>query len=475
MDERTQVNTRRQRATRAVRTIVGLVGVGAAVATVLVAGRLDLPDIGSAPSAATIEPVPAAQSRACSGPLMELGQDAAAATAATSVGSPIVVAGEGLDGAVASTPLAAPDDTAGATGPALLSAPATEDESTLAGAQSQAVERDRMRGYAASACAEPVSDAWLVAGSSDVGQSTVVNLVNPSAVEASVTLEVFGETGRVDAPAAAGIVVEPGTQRIVALAGIAPNLQTPVVHMSSIGAAVVATLQQSAVRAITAEGVDVVGSTSSPAAEQTIAGFVVPLTRPVERSEGYDWRVPGVRLLVPGSFDSQVTIVATRTDGTTSAPQTVDATAGAVIDVPVSDLAPGEYSITVTSSEPVVAAAHTASLRSDRSDFAWFVSTVPLDDTATVSVVNGPSPALHLVNASGEERTVVVAWNGGERSVIVPAGGSTVQRIESRRTYVLSDVAGMHAAITYIGDAGIASFAVAPPSAASDPVVVRTR
>jgi hypothetical protein len=221
--------------------------------------------------------------------------------------------------------------------------------------------------------------------------------------------------------------------------------------------------------------VDVVGSTSSPAAEQTIAGLVVPPTRPVERSEGYDWRVPGVRLLVPGSFDSQVTIVATRTDGTSSAPQTVDATAGAVIDVPVSDLAPGEYSITVTSSEPVVAAAHTASLRSDRSDFGWFVSTSPLDDTATVSVVNGPSPALHLVNASGEERTVVVAWSGGERSVIVPAGGSTVQRIESRRTYVLSDVAGMHAAITYIGDAGIASFAVAPPSAASDPVVVRTR
>jgi hypothetical protein len=462
--------------TRAVRTTVGLVGVAAAVATIMVAGRLDLPAVGRAPASVTVEPVAADQSRVCAGGLVELGQDPAAATAATSVGDPSIVSGGvGGDAEIASSSLAAPDDAAGGRGPTILSAEPGQSDATLAGAQSQRVDRERLSGFAASACSEPAAESWLVGGSTDVGQTTVIALANPATVDATVTLEIYGESGRVDAAGAAGIVVEAGTQRLVSLAGLAPNVVLPVVHVVSVGASVTATLQQSAVRSITPEGVEIVGTSSAPSDEQIVPGFVVPSSRPVERADGYDFRVPGVRVLVPGAYDGEVTVVARSADGTESEPQIVRATAASVIDVPLDGLPAGEYSLVVTSDEPVIAAAHSASSRGEGDDFAWFAATTALDDDATVAVASGPQATIGIANPTGEDRTVALIRGDSEREIVVPAGGSAVTDVEDGRVYRLSGVEGLHAAVTLHGDEGFASAPVSPPSAASDPVVVRTR
>jgi hypothetical protein len=454
---------------------VGLVGVAAAVATIVVAGRLDLPDIGRAPASVTVEPVAAEQSRVCAGALVEIGQDPAAATAATAVGSPSLTAANGVDGDASSSTLSAPDDSAGRGGPVLLTAEPTTNGSTLAGAQSQRVGLERLSGVAASACTEAAADAWLVGGSTDVGQTTVVTLTNPSTVDASVSLEVFGENGIVDAAGAAGIVVSAGSQRILSLAGIAPNVIVPVVHVTSIGAPVAARLQQSAVRSITPEGLEVIGSSASPAEAQVIPGFVVPSSRPVDRADGYDFRVPGVRILVPGTFDGEVTVVARTSDGSTSEPRTVSASAGSVIDVPLDDLSPGEYDLLIASNEPVVAAAHSASTRDERDDFAWFASALPLDGTTTAAVASGREATISLVNTTDDARTVTVASAGDDAEVEVPAGGSIRHDVSGGRVYEMSGTEGLHAAVTMLSDEGYASYPVSPPSAASDPVVVRTR
>jgi hypothetical protein len=461
--------------TRAVRTTVGLVGVAAAVATIMVAGRLDLPAVGRAPASVTVEPVAADQSRVCAGGLVELGQDPAAATAATSVGDPSIVSGGVGDAEITSSSLAAPDDAAGGTGPTILSAAPAQADATLAGAQSQRVDLERLSGFAASSCSEPAAESWLVGGSTDVGQTTVVALANPATVDATVTMEVYGESGHVDAAGAAGIVLEAGTQRLVSLAGLAPNVVLPVIHVVSVGASVTATLQQSAVRSITPEGVEVVGTSSAPSDEQIIPGFVVPSSRPVDRADGYDFRVPGVRVLVPGTYDGDVTVVARSADGTASEPQIVRATAESVIDVPLDGLPAGEYSLVVTSDEPVIAAAHSASSRGEGDDIAWFAATMALDDEATVAVASGPQATIGVTNPTGEDRTVSLIAGGSERELVVPAGGSALADVADGRVYRLSGVEGLHAAVTMLGDEGFASAPVSPPSAASDPVVVRTR
>jgi hypothetical protein len=413
----------------------------------------------------------------CAGPLVEIGSDPAAATAASSIGAPSIIGGDGDVVATEVSAVAAPDDAAGGAGPSVISAPPAEDTTALAGSQTQSVTSERLAGFAASACVEATPETWLVGGSTDVGQSTVVLLANASTVEASVTLEVFGESGPIDAPGASGIVVEPGTQRIVALAGIAPNVQLPAVHVTSVGAPIAATLQQSAIRAITPEGVDTVGATTAPATEHVIPGFSVPQSQPAEGVTGYDYRVPGVRVLSPGSFDSEVTITATPVTGAPAEPRIAVVPAGSSVDVPLGDLAPGSYSLTVTSDVPVVAAAHAAASAEDASDFAWFAAAQPLDESATVAIA-GPersTAVLSLVNPGAGDRTVGVVDARGERQVVVPGGGSPVLVTDAAALTVLTGVDGLSAAVVYAAGASFASFVIAPPSAASDPVVVRTR
>ncbi|RWZ68541.1 hypothetical protein ELQ92_04875 [Labedella populi] len=469
--------SRRPTATRVIRTVIGVAGVAAAVATVLVAGRLDVQPIGSEPASVTVTPVPAAQSRVCAGPVVEVGGDASAATAVASVGVPVITAGDGLDIAADVSAVAAPDDVAGGAGPSVLSAPPAEDGTALAGSQAQSVTGERLAGFAASSCIEARPEAWLVGGSTDVGQSTVVLLTNPSNVEANVTIEVFGEAGPVDAPGASGIVVGPSSQRIVPLAGIAPNIQIPALRVTSIGAPIAASLQQSALRAITPEGLDVIGATTAPGVEHVVPGFTVPASRPADGATGYDYRVPGVRVLAPGTFDSEVTITATPVGGTALEPRIATVPAGSVVEVPLDDLAPGGYSLTVTSDVPVVAAAHAASTADGATDFAWFAAAEPLDDAATVAVAGdqGASAVLYLVNTGTEDRPATIVGPSGERRFVVAAGGTPkpIGRVAGIST--LASVEGLTAAVVYPGAAEFASFVIAPPGAASDPVVVRPR
>lgn len=469
--------SRRPTATRVIRTVIGVVGVAAAVATVLVAGRLDVPAIGTDPAGVTVTPVAAAQSRVCAGPLVEVGGDAAAATAVSSVGPPVVAAGDGLDVPADVSAVAAPDDVAGGPGPSVLTAPPADDGTALAGSQAQSVAGERLAGFAASSCVEATPESWLVGGSTDVGQSTVVLLTNPTNVEANVTIEVFGEAGPVDAPGASGIVVAPTSQRIVPLAGIAPNVQIPTVHVSSVGAPIAASLQQSAVRAITPEGLDVIGATTAPGVEHVIPGFTVPASQPADGATGYDYRVPGVRVVAPGTFDSEVTITATPVGGTASEPRVATVPAGSAVEVPLDDLAPGDYSLTVTSDVPVVTAAHAATIADGVTDFAWFAAAEPLDDGATVAVAGdqGAGAVLYLVNTGAEDRPATIVGPGGERGFVVAAGGSPKRIGGIAGISVLSGVEGLSAAVVYPGASEFASFVLAPPGAASDPIVVRTR
>src|SRR5690554_666850 len=73
------------------RTVTGLIGIAAAGATVLAATLLPLPSYQATPPAASVTPVPAAQQRACAGPVLRLGDDTGGnATVASAVGSPRV-------------------------------------------------------------------------------------------------------------------------------------------------------------------------------------------------------------------------------------------------------------------------------------------------------------------------------------------------------------------------------------------------
>ncbi|MFW8745689.1 DUF5719 family protein, partial [Mesorhizobium japonicum] len=145
----------------------------------------------------------------------------------------------------------------------------------LAGAQSQIAAADDESGLAAAACAEPSGSTWLVGGATTTGRTTLLTLANPTQVDATVTLAIFGEKGVVQAPGLSGIVVTAGAQRVIPLAGFAPDLASPAIHVTARGGRIVASLQQSTVRGLDAGGVDLVGATADPSTSLRIPGIRV--------------------------------------------------------------------------------------------------------------------------------------------------------------------------------------------------------
>ena len=229
----------------------------AAVAVILVVGLVPLPTVAIQPPSVEVEPQPADEVRVCAGAILRLGdetgQDAGTGVA---LGDPSVRSAA-VGGTLRPGVLEATDAGTGGTSAAPAVFQLTpEPGATLAAAQSQVVDDEGFSGYAATACAEPSGSVWLVGGATTIGRTTLLTLANPTEVDATVSLSIFGENGAVTAPGMSGIHVAAGSQRVLSLAGFAPELLSPVVHVESRGGRVAAWLQQSITRILDPGGVE---------------------------------------------------------------------------------------------------------------------------------------------------------------------------------------------------------------------------
>jgi len=477
---------RRKTVVRVVLRALALVAAAAlAVATVAAAALVPWPDHRNVAPSELVQPAESRQLRVCPGPLLALGEDAAAATTASSVGPvTIVTATEPADAILEQAPLEAPENPNAlqdGTPVAIAAEPGGVDAGMLAGAQSQDVSTETLGGFAAAACAEAVADAWLVGGATNLGRSGLVLLSNPTAVAATVDVRVVGETGEVEAPSALGIIVPPGSQRVLSLAGLAPNLVSPVVHVTSTGGAIAASLEQSTIIGLAPAGIELTGATAAPARTQVIPGLIVAQSGGVEavedHAEGDDH--PAVRLFAPGDESVAVSIGVVPVAG--SGGSTIEAVLepGRVLDVPLGVLDAGTYTVRIEADAPVVAAARASvggtegqTDASAPSDFAWTVATAPLLDQAVVAVPPGPSATLHLVNPAGTDSEVALSIDGQERTVAVPAAGAASVPLAGATRIVLGGTQGLHASVTFDGSDQLAAFGVQPPGPLDSPIRV---
>ena len=118
----------------------------------------------------------------------------------------------------------------GRSGPAMLARATGSFAQGLGADQAIRSGQGQTRGLAASPCARPVTDAWLVGGGSTAGRLTQVLLVNDDDRPAQVDLLVYGEAGPVAAPGASGIVLPAGSRKQVRLDTLAPNQALVAVH-----------------------------------------------------------------------------------------------------------------------------------------------------------------------------------------------------------------------------------------------------
>jgi hypothetical protein len=472
---------------RAGRGVLGLVGIVVVVGTLGAATLVTLPTIEREPQPIVVAPLPSEQLRVCPGPLMALAEDSTQAQSASSVGSASAVYGAADADDFAPiraqvTEIRAVDDSNSQQPPLLLTVP-VQDGATmpplLAGSQSQVAATDTIGGLAVAACAEAVSDSWIVGGSTDIGRTSLLLLSNPTTVLATVNVTVSGESGLVDAPGSTGILVQPGEQRVLSLAGLAPNVKSPVLHVESRGGQVAASLEQSSIRGIEPGGVEIIGTTAIPAADQVIAGVRVMTasTNETVTGEGFDADTPSVRVFVPGEVGATVQIGVTSADGTARGTSTqMDVAAGIVTEIPLTPLAVGSYSVQLSSDEPIVAAARTAVNGAGSKDFGWFSASAPLEGDFAVAVAEGPSPTLHLVNGDASAASLTLTPdNGTPVDLRVGAGASATVPLQSGTLYVVSGGEQLWALVDYSGDGVLSSFAVNPPGPLASAIRIYTR
>jgi hypothetical protein len=145
------------------------------------------------------------------------------------------------------------------------------------------------------------------------------------------------------------------------------------------------------------------------------------------------------------------------------------------------------YTVTIESDQPVVAGVRVSTAVGDGgnqtdvttqappSDLAWYVSSPALTGDTLVSVASGPDPQLALSNPTKADATVVLKAQGGAADVTVkvPAGGAAAVGVREGITYLLTGATGLHAAVSYAGDAQLAAYPITSARPVSGPIVIR--
>ncbi len=422
---------------RALRTAGALVVVAATGAVVLAGTRLAPVPTPTVTNAAVDVP-PAPTTAVCPGPLVQqqaTGSGAfssapvapvtdVAVLAAAPAGSVLTGTVRGLDGATLAT-MTSEDGVTGVsapTGPLVARAQASSGSARLAGVSSSVVTAGDLRGLAAATCQTPTADAWLVGGSTAVGSTDDLVIVNSGSTTAEVTVQVFGPNGPVTLPTAMQLVA-PHAEKTVSLGAVAPDERALAVHLAASGGQVAAWIQDSALRGYTPAGLELVVPGAGPAHRQVIPGV------DVEASTGSSPDAPVLRLLAPGTGGTTATVTLLGSNGPVDLPGTgtVALSGGQVTDVPLGGLPADAYTVVVDAPAPVVAAMEFSRTGTagdldptPRVERAWVAATatggglaVPAPGTDTTLVVGAV--------AAGDQATATGSLTGTLR-VLGPAG-----------------------------------------------------
>ncbi len=222
------------------RVATGVIGIRVAVVTIGASALLPLPTVRTEPTGVVVSPVPTAQQVVCAGAVLRLSDDTGqGATIPSPVGAGPAVDFDASEGEVDAVPLGESDAGTGGTrdAPLLISSPPGDPDTRvlISGNQSEEVAVGDYAGLASSGCAAATAESWFPAGSTTVGRTSLLTLSNPTEVPATVDIELFDDGGPVSAPGTSGVIVPPNGQRVLSVAGFAPDLESPVIHITSTG------------------------------------------------------------------------------------------------------------------------------------------------------------------------------------------------------------------------------------------------
>ncbi len=335
----------------------------------------------------------------------------------------------------------------------LLSAEAQAGQKpTAAGAMRFTATDGDLQGSAAASCQPPSNDLWLAGASTTLGRTSVLVLSNPSSTPSTVSLELYGGKGQIQAPGSRGLLVAPGSTRSIVLAGLAPGEAQLTVHVRSAGGPVAATIQQSVLRGLTPGGVDFIAPGASPAARQVMTGVDIQDAGGISATignNGYGDAGPALALTVPGPSDAVVEVKLFGRDGQKALPGggVVTAKAGAVTEMSLAGVPAGHYTISTSSDISFVAATRvTRGVASEKAaDVAWAASGVRLGSQHVVPVPQGGDRTLVfgvLENRATVTYAAITADGKIGTAATADVAGGTTTSIKVPEKVEESDVVG---------------------------------
>ncbi|NYE96549.1 hypothetical protein FHU41_002799 [Psychromicrobium silvestre] len=296
--------------------------------------------------------------------------------------------------------------------PSVLRVDPVNDQRTPASAvQLFSASDGDLRGLAGSSCQSPSNDAWLLGASTEVGRTAVLNLSNSSSTPATVNLDLYGSAGQIQNPGAKGLLVAPGTNRAIVLAGLAPGQKELAVHLRSTGGAVSAVIQQSVLRGLTPGGVENLGTVAAPNQHQVIPGVLTmapSLASQISSQSDYADAQTTLQVAVPGAADTVVQVKVYGQSGPAALPNggVFTAKAGAVSELALSGLPAGAYTVELSADAQI-----TASVRSVRGsktgepvDLASSAAATKLADNQLITLPAGVASRLVFTAPSGKAK-----------------------------------------------------------------------
>ncbi len=343
--------------------------------------------------------------------------------------------------------------------------PTTDGVPLVAGVSVARADSGDLRGLSAATCQQPVTNAYLVGGATELGSSTRLVLANPGDTAASVTLSGWGATGPLTV-AGAPIVVPAGGVRAVLLETISLESRLAV-RIDVEGGRVVPTLQDSSLDGLIPSGTETIGVAADPATSITVPG--------VDLRED-DGASAALRLVNPGDGPATVSVELLGAEGAEPLEGATDSVieAGTVVDISLAGVSAGEYAVRVTSDEPVTGAvrmARTGTAGEDDPD------TPPVDVAWLPAVGAVERGALPIPTQLVGTATVTVTNPGDAPSVVAVTAYSDAGEILAESTVELAaavtavvEIPDGTAAVTLEGDSILAS-ALLSSSADDGPLI----
>ncbi|MEY3856193.1 MAG: hypothetical protein RJA45_663 [Actinomycetota bacterium] len=401
---------------------------------------LKLPEIqvGVSPAAQSIKVQPKEPTLVCPGPVFVNGGQSGVTLGSFTQSGTVTISGHDDTSTINLT----------ATGEKLLTGHAVGSKGFNA-VQGQFANGQQAFGLAAANCVPGANQAWLVAGDNSIGREALLVLANASSVDATVSLQLYGTSGPIQGAGLSGISAPAGKVTVLPLSSFAPKAETFAIQVTSRGAELGIWLQQKTVRGLTPGGLDLVGVSAEPAETVLIPGVFLrnsaALSNLASANKDFADTKPILRVTAPGDVDANFTAQIQGADGA-SFGNVLQGTvpAGSTRDFALEDLTDGNYSVQISSDQPVLGAVRYSRLSGSLPDFAWAQAVAPTKLDAGFTALAGATTKLSIVNGGKEKASYTVQGVNysiaANSNVVVTVTAGTRYSIRSSQPLAVSQV-----------------------------------